>query len=149
MKFGLANLNFFRLGLVAGNRGTFFGLNNSKNGWQKVVAMFCLQWAADLIRNEINQLADVIQCKNGRVILTHCICWYPLSSAMFVNLKILLPDYFIGLFSKTLECIMWLFYRVSFVINRIQSRKCKTITYGLVEQASGKLNNLAFLNIWR
>ena len=54
MKLGLANLNFFMVGQVAGIRGTFFGLNISKNGWQKVVAVFCLQWAAGRIGNEIN-----------------------------------------------------------------------------------------------
>ena len=50
----VSKLNFFRIGQVAGNRGTFFGLNISKNGWQKVVAVFCLPWAAGRIRNEIN-----------------------------------------------------------------------------------------------
>ena len=47
-------MNFFRVGQVAGNRGTFFDFNISKNGWQKIVVMFCLPRAAGRIRNEIN-----------------------------------------------------------------------------------------------
>ena len=53
-KLGLVNLNFFRVGRVTGNRGTFFGLNISKNSWQKVVVVFCLPWAAGRIRDKMN-----------------------------------------------------------------------------------------------
>ena len=74
-KLGSANLNVFRVGQVTGNRGTFLAFL-AKNGWQNVAAMFCFPWATGCIRNEINYLADVIQRKSGRVILTHCIYWY-------------------------------------------------------------------------
>ena len=44
---------FLRVGRATGKR-YFFGLNTSKNGWQKVVVLFCLPWAAGRIRNKIN-----------------------------------------------------------------------------------------------
>ena len=66
----------FKIDRVTGTRGTFFGLNISKNRWQKVVAVFCLPRTTGCIRNKINELADVIQRKSSRVILAHCIYWY-------------------------------------------------------------------------
>ena len=53
-KFRVGKLELFRFGRVTGDRDTFFGLNISKNGCQKVVTVFCLPCAAGRIGNKIN-----------------------------------------------------------------------------------------------
>ena len=50
----LANLNLFIAGWEAGNRGTFFDYNFSKNRWQKVVAIFCMPRTTGPMKNKIN-----------------------------------------------------------------------------------------------